>query len=329
MISQPVTIPEDFNESIYLKLNPDVRRAVASGMIASGAAHYNASGRNERRNYQRPLNEVTNYDNFVLRIETTNHCNYKCAFCPHSSMKRAAGFMKDELYGKIMDESEVLEIKNLDLRNFGEPLLDKKLPYRVRCAKAHGFRNVLIHTNGHYLTRNNSDALFGAGIDTIILSLSPELEFKRTRGPFYKKIIDNLESIEPVHKKNIVIDFINTGASTEEEVLCFRNAITQLGYRVREEIWLHNWAIGTNCGKKNGKYCHRLWSSITVLYDGRIALCCLDYEGKAELGDLSLSTLSELINSDRYKTLREDHLEERFHFLCEACDMNIVKDGQR
>lgn len=38
-----------FDEREYLRCNPDVRRAVASGQMASGAAHYKVFGRREGR----------------------------------------------------------------------------------------------------------------------------------------------------------------------------------------------------------------------------------------------------------------------------------------
>ena len=38
-----------FDEGEYLRCNPDVRRAVRSGQMASGAAHYQEYGRRERR----------------------------------------------------------------------------------------------------------------------------------------------------------------------------------------------------------------------------------------------------------------------------------------
>jgi hypothetical protein len=38
-----------FDEREYLRCNPDVRRAVRNGQMASGAAHYQEYGRRERR----------------------------------------------------------------------------------------------------------------------------------------------------------------------------------------------------------------------------------------------------------------------------------------
>ncbi|TXM67414.1 hypothetical protein FV226_22035 [Methylobacterium sp. WL12] len=38
-----------FDESEYLRCNPDVRRAISRGQMESGAAHYRAFGRREGR----------------------------------------------------------------------------------------------------------------------------------------------------------------------------------------------------------------------------------------------------------------------------------------
>ena len=36
---------------------------------------------------------IIDYERVLLRMESTNHCNFKCTFCPHPQMKRKKGFM--------------------------------------------------------------------------------------------------------------------------------------------------------------------------------------------------------------------------------------------
>lgn len=55
----PAPAAETFDEADYLRRFPDVARAVACGLIASGHAHYLASGRREGRRYRlHPLEGV-------------------------------------------------------------------------------------------------------------------------------------------------------------------------------------------------------------------------------------------------------------------------------
>lgn len=78
-----IDIPVDFDEKWYLEFNPDVAEAVKNGSIKSGKEHWLCNGKNESRLYAKPKTTVNNFSNIVLRIETTNACNFKCSFCPH------------------------------------------------------------------------------------------------------------------------------------------------------------------------------------------------------------------------------------------------------
>ncbi|MGX1418307.1 class I SAM-dependent methyltransferase [Bradyrhizobium elkanii] len=51
-----IATPENFDEIAYLASNPDVKAAVASGQFASGKAHFEEFGRNEKRGQASPKN---------------------------------------------------------------------------------------------------------------------------------------------------------------------------------------------------------------------------------------------------------------------------------
>ena len=110
----------------------------------------------------------------VFQIETTNACNMKCVMCPRTTrMKRKVGYMKPELYkkiinqitlftpiqrlkykkflnltlskNKILEEDEdffhfVISANSLTLHGFGEPLLDPYIVERVKIAKKRGLK---------------------------------------------------------------------------------------------------------------------------------------------------------------------------------------------
>lgn len=280
----------------------------------------------EVENKNNPL-VVTDFENVVLRIETTNRCNFKCNFCTHSSSKRPKRFMSDELFREIIHEGAEVGIKSLDLRNFGEPLLDKDLHNKTRLAKKLGYENIYIHTNGYLLDLSCFEKLRDAGMNLIIISLSPKREFEITRGKSFDVILENLIQISKLNgRSQVMIDFINTGFSSDEEVQEFKILMDRLGYRIREEIELHNWANGLKISTGPIKMCHRLWTSFTVLVDGSVSLCCLDYEGQMKLGDLNENSILEVINSPLYQALRKSHLDGALYGICEKCDMVYVKD---
>ncbi|MCK5075228.1 MAG: hypothetical protein KAR38_02580, partial [Calditrichia bacterium] len=64
-----------------------------------------------------------NYVPNFIKIETTNLCNSMCLYCPHKTLKREQGFMDETLFRKIISEVYDLDIPEVHLSNFGEPLL--------------------------------------------------------------------------------------------------------------------------------------------------------------------------------------------------------------
>jgi MoaA/NifB/PqqE/SkfB family radical SAM enzyme len=263
----------------------------------------------------------------AFRIETTNHCNFECTFCPNPRQKRSLGYMDETLFGKIVPQATAAGFRTLDLRNFGEPLLDKHLVERVAFAREQGFTYILIITNGFGLTAKRLDALAEAGMAQIVLSLSPKREFTETRpGTNVEKLWRDLASLKDSPYKHIVgVDYIRTGSSTLDEEAEMKRFLESIGIPLRMEVALHNWAQGPIAG--SSRYlCHRLWTSFTVLWDGRVSLCCLDYEGDVVLGDLNRQSVAEVLNGPVYREIRRRHLGGEFLRKCAGCDMVQTKD---
>jgi radical SAM protein with 4Fe4S-binding SPASM domain len=111
--------------------------------------------------------------------------------------------------------------------------------------------------------------------------------------------------------------------STDEEEQEFLAWLKKLGIPKRIDIELHNWAVGEDTSHYR---CHRLWSSVTVLWNGLVSLCCLDYDGDYILGDLNNMGLKDLINNEQYVEIRKNHAEGKFLAKCASCDMPKQKD---
>lgn len=280
---------------------------------------------NEERNSTDGI--LRDFTDVLLRLESTNHCNFACTFCPHPTMVRPKGFMSEEMIYRLLDEAGEMGFKMLDLRNFGEPLMDKRLAQFAKHARSVGFSKIYIHTNGHPLRAQRLDEWGEAGITDVNLSLSPKREFAETRPDVpVEKFFTNIEKLvadKPKFMNILSVDYIRTGFSTAEEEKEFVDWLNALGIPKRIDIELHNWAVGEDTSHYA---CHRLWSSVTVLWDGRVALCCLDYEGDYVLGDMNEISLKELVNSETYVQIRKNHLEGKFLAKCASCDMPKQKD---
>ena len=115
--------------------------------------------------------DYVNYPKFI-EIETMSGCNAKCIMCPVPTQKRK-GIIKDNLFTKIVDEISHYKdwINFVSLSRNGEPLLDKKLPSRVKQLKDAGIKYVSFSTNASLLTREKGKELLESGLDELRISI--------------------------------------------------------------------------------------------------------------------------------------------------------------
>lgn len=268
----------------------------------------------------------------IVKIETTNACNGYCDYCPRHLMQRSIGFMDEGLYKRIVDECADIGIRNFHLQNYGEPLLDPQLIKRISYAKEKKIDNVTIFTNGLLLSEDMSEKLIKAGLDDICVSIDPPVKFlddnrKRT-GLSYEKISENIKNLSLIKgrltvKKPRIIITATTLDKGNPNIPEFKNK--WLSYVDKVIISpVHNWG-GKNTleEKKELKPCLRLWFTLTILWDGRVSLCCVDYDGRYIMGDVKDSSIKSIWNSERYRSLRMQNLKGCYenNILCKDCTL--------
>lgn len=244
-------------------------------------------------------------------------------------MTRPIGIMNQDLYEKILHECTDNHLKVLHLHNFGEPLIDTKFPERVALAKKLGIRKVKFFTNASLLNNEKAEALIDAGADEIKISLDGDSRetYETIRiGLSYDTVAANIAGLielrnrkglkKPVVKLNFVVRDDNRAESKSFEAKWAK--ITD-SISFDEE---HNWSKGAS-QSENGVFhaCLRIWNTFTILWDGRAALCCLDFDGRVILGDMNKQTISEVWHSKKLAEIRNHHIHRDFSPipLCSAC----------
>lgn len=271
----------------------------------------------------------------TVRIESTSHCNARCITCPHPYHERVQGIMDEDLYVKILDECVRAGVRKLHLHNFGEPLIDKKLPRRIRLAKERGIETVKIISNGSLLNEDRARALIEAGLDEIKISfdgLSKEVFEKVRVGLKWEDVSGNVENLVRLRDEmgrkvpRVQLLFVKI-EENEVEADDFVERWRTIVDRV-DTTKAHNWgssdqvATSTEPKGSSGFPCMRLWQTFTILWDGRVSLCCLDYEGSEILGDLRQQSIAEVWHGERIRTIRDQHLRGRFDEvpICGGCN---------
>lgn len=263
----------------------------------------------------------------IVQIESTNICNAKCVFCPRDDMERKQGVMAWDLFTRITDECAALGITHIRLHNYGEAFVDRKLTEKIAYAKQKGIREVGIISNGSLITPEIARGVVAAGLDAINISVDAAGKevFEATRlGLKYDKVMAGVEHIIEARqaqgrtRPKLILSFVRQNNSTEEQAFIARWGARADKIHITD---LHNWA-GTLNHESDVRYpCYRPWLTFTVLWDGRVSLCCADFDGKHILGDLKTHSIADVWNSDAYRETRRAHLDHGGPAICQSCDL--------
>jgi hypothetical protein len=281
--------------------------------------------------YHRPLPSV-------IMTENTNCCNSQCVMCPRDKLTRTPGFMEFGLFEKIIREVSSLRRKPVThLHGFGEPLLDKLLSERITLAKACGIRHTYIVTNASLLFPETSRQIIRAGLDKMKISFygtdedsysatMRRLQFKVT----FQNIVDCIRIRRELNRTNpqLILQYLpheTNHARTEEFRVLWSPLIDKNVGDCVNITSLHNYGGGrayNRVGDKIVSICFYPWTAMSVLCDGRVVTCCMDYNGAQVVGDLNVQTVMEVWNGPVLSSVRRNFgkLEYSGFPTCMCCD---------
>lgn len=273
-----------------------------------------------------------------LYIETTNVCNSKCTMCPHSQMQRPRGYMDKQLFKKIVDDAVSIGIKVICLSFFGEPLLDRNLFERIKYIKSKDKNiKVFFNTNASLLSEDKSKMLIEFQVDEIRISFDAfeKCTYEKIRvGLSYDKVISNIKKIIVLKEKMkslhpiirlAYVDFEANHSETRSFYDYWKQKVDKVEIdfagdwasqkEVKSDTSLHL----MNIPEKNP--CDSLWRDFVILFNGRVSLCCNDYEGKVIVGDLTGQGIMEVYGGNKFRYYRGMHMNNRRKelLLCNQC----------
>jgi radical SAM protein with 4Fe4S-binding SPASM domain len=226
--------------------------------------------------------------------------------------------MSNELFHKIIEESKAF--KNPEIVPFlnGEPFVFPRiwewLDYMKDC-------RVYLFTNAEFV---DVDRLVGYKniryVCCSVNAVTKETYQKVMRGPNYERVVRNVRDlIEKAHFP-VYVSMVET-SDNQHEVEDFMKRWGKKAIMGEFKNWggeRHDALEKTGIRKP----CLSLQRAITILWDGRVVTCCLDYDGKLILGDANKQTLSEILISSRW--LRKKHQRLDFNYEpCRDCNQNI------
>ncbi len=274
----------------------------------------------------------------VMMIENTNHCNAECVICPRELLSRERGFMDFSLFEKIIREVSCLKRKPvIHLHGFGEPMLDSLLPERIRLAKAQGIKHTYIVSNASLLSPGMSGKIIDAGLDKMKISFygTDEESYNATMKRLdFKAALQNVKDFLRIRKEmrrrspRLILQYLATeanGGRIDEFRALWKPLIDKKAGDCLNFTALHNYGGGRGYNRMGGKIasvCYFPWTSMSVLWDGRVVTCCMDSNGVQVVGDLNSQTARQVWTGPAATAVRDDFRKFRYdaYPVCRFCD---------
>jgi len=285
--------------------------------------------------YKNIVNEKINkfkLSDLMVSIEPSNICNARCVMCPYSKMIRKKEIMSMDFFKKIADDCLSNGIKNFNFNFYNEPFLDPLIFERIKFLKSKGAR-VQFFSNASVVDKEKAKQILDSGLDEIIFSID---SIKKKNYELIRKGLDFnittkniLELIKqrkilclnkPKIKLNYVEQKLNQGELKKFQSFWADKVdkiyISRDDQRNKEPRYYRN---GNNI--KSDFPCLRIWSELIVMSNGKVPLCCVDYDGEIILGDFNKQTLKEIWNNNIFKRIRKLHLDFKADQvpLCKKC----------
>jgi radical SAM protein with 4Fe4S-binding SPASM domain len=264
------------------------------------------------------------------------------------SLTRPKGSMDIEVFIRILDRLSP-ELLYLTLYFQGEPMLNPHFAEMVRIAHN---RNIFVSTstNGHFLDEKNVEQLINSGLNLLIISLDgidqETYEKYRVNGNL-KTVTEGIQRLVTARRKRksnspfIELQFLvmrhNEHQMKQMKAYAKQAGVDKLTFKT---VQVYNFDSDTSIiptvkGKsryrqlpdgswvianKIRNYCHRIWSSIVITWDGKVVPCCYDKNADHQTGDLLEESLRSIWKNQAYTSFRKTVISDRTdNDICRNC----------
>ena len=263
-----------------------------------------------------------------VRIETTNLCNARCTICPREKMTRPKRTMDFDTFRELAIQCKDLGAEMATLFGYGEPLVDKGIYQKIAFCNGLGLKTT-ITTNASLMDDLKGEMLLDAGLTEIRFSVHGfGKDYEEVHGLDWDETIDNIDAFLAICGNECVTN-VSVIPLHDEPLAEIRDFWEKrVDYL---EIWRpHNWTDGRAFRevKRRKKTCGRPFNGpIQINADGKMMVCCFDYDGKLTIGDTNENSIQQILEGDELRYIQDKHMEGNlFGLLCESCDQLNIED---
>jgi hypothetical protein len=267
------------------------------------------------------LDETGAFAAHKVDIETCRQCNARCLYCPQSVAPKPRGVMPLELFEHVLAALGETPPQWVALNHYGEPLLDPHFRARVEMLRERRFP-LHLFTNGTMLKDSLAEFLSDGGLFATVFNF-PSID------PTEWCSLMRMTERSYHNARRAIEHYLSLGGG-RAEVLISVNAHTDNQEERAERIAEHFSAFGavkvfledTNsragavennlvridargAGRRFGG-CERIVNHLHVSWEGKVFLCCQDYEQRVILGDLREQSIAAIMSSEVARRLRAE-----------------------
>jgi hypothetical protein len=241
-------------------------------------------------------------------------------------MKRPGGIMTQELFEKIIREGMEMGVRHFIPFLNGEPLLFPKFWDWMTYMRDRGITTD-IFTNASMLTREAANRFNEyPNINVLIMSFhgGNKETYEKVMGLPFDRAVENCHYMFEVTKIPMVKTYMTRFSATDASIADF------------QALWGNRGYVGSYfnyAGQRPDAFaaqfetrkepCQRVLHHMTILWDGRVGLCCMDNEGDVVLGDANTQHLRDIWEGPVSTKYKDHHNALNFDLpLCSVCNMN-------
>jgi len=256
-----------------------------------------------------------------IQFEVTNTCNLKCKMCPvNYTMTRKKTKMDFGLFRKIVDANKGVEYYLMF--NWGEPLLHPQIFDMLGYLKQKK-KNVFITTNATLLdSEEKMKKLLTAGLTRLTVSMDGfDKTYEKVRGFKYsiikQRVLKLVELRNSLNSKTKIDLNMVVFKETESEVKRFYKEWKLIVDRLQIQPSI-DFFTDKDVKRPRCKEFYR--GNAVVLADGRVTVCCGDYDAKMVIGDANRTSLKKIWNNAKIRKLRQLQNKGIFPSICRNCN---------
>lgn len=234
-----------------------------------------------------------------IEINPVDICNRGCSFCPRGhGYPNTSDRLED--YTSLAINASLIDLNfngHMTFTGFGEPLLHKRLERQIELITSGlDIKWVEVVTNGDMLTHDRALDLVLSGVTHITVSMYDQDDSKRFE--------DMLRGL------NVTLTVKHLYNGIPNEV----NRVSQYKHLYADNI---------------DRPCYLPFYRTFINYDGRVLLCCNDWNKQSCAGNVNDTMLRDIWFGDRMKAYRSDLLEgRRVRTPCAGCNVDGIMHGK-